>query len=166
MIARGRARCPEAEFTVGALGSVEFPAGAFEVITLWDVLEHVASPLEALQQVRAWLVPRGGLCLSVPNGESLFARLMGKRWVLLLREHLWYFAPDTMRRLLSEAGFEVLEIRSKSVRFSLGNIARRLAQHSGKAPEIAGRFSRCRASRLLSLRFPIGEMDVVARVKS
>jgi 2-polyprenyl-3-methyl-5-hydroxy-6-metoxy-1,4-benzoquinol methylase len=166
MIAHGRARCPRATFKLGGLRDVDFPARSFDAITMWDVLEHVASPLATLHRVRGWLAPRGWLCLSVPNGASLTARLMGRRWVLLLREHLWYFGPETMGRLLAEAGFDLVETRPKLVRFSVANILTRLGQYPGAIPARAGRFSRASVLRRISVRFPIGEMDVVARARS
>ncbi len=165
MIARARARCPRATFRVGSLEDARWPSEAFEVITLWDVLEHLPSPLAALHRLRMWLTPTGVLCLSVPNAGSLVARLMGPRWVLLLREHLWYFCPATMARLLLQAGFMVVEMRPKMVQYSLANILRRLGQYPGGLPSLARRLSSMPGFSRLRLRFPIGEMDVVARVQ-
>jgi SAM-dependent methyltransferase len=150
---------------VSGVENAAFPVGAFEVITLWDVLEHVVSPLETLQQVGQWLAPGGWLLLSVPNVASLVARLMGKRWVLLLREHLWYFSPDTVGRLLLQAGFDLIQTRSKLVQFSLANVLGRLAQYPGALCATAGCLFRIPICGRLRLRFPMGEMDVVARTK-
>jgi len=165
MILRARIRCPGAVFHVGTLDDVEFPSEAFDVITLWDVLEHVYSPLEALVRLRKWLTPGGWLCLSVPNAGSVTARLMGRHWVLLLREHLWYFCPKTLGRLLSLAGFVVVETRPKLVQFSLANICRRVGQYRGLVPTLSRRLSRLPGCARLRLQFPIGEIDVVARAR-
>jgi 2-polyprenyl-3-methyl-5-hydroxy-6-metoxy-1,4-benzoquinol methylase len=165
MIVRARARCPRATFQVGFLEEAQWSSEAFEVITLWDVLEHVPSPLAALRRLRMWLTPTGVLCLSVPNAGSVIARLMGPRWVLLLREHLWYFCAATMARVLSQAGFMVVEMRPKMVQYSLANILRRLGQYSGALPSLARRLSGVPGFSRLRLRLPMGEMDVVARVK-
>jgi 2-polyprenyl-3-methyl-5-hydroxy-6-metoxy-1,4-benzoquinol methylase len=163
-IERARARAPQSRFETGTLESMTFEGASFDVITLWDVLEHVHSPFDVLARVRGWLAPSGILCLSMPNSGSVVARAMGKRWVLLLREHLWYFSPETLGRLLERAGFELVESRPKWVSFSLANVAGRLAQYRGPVSRAASRVANARLLRAASVRFPMGEMDVVARV--
>jgi ubiquinone/menaquinone biosynthesis C-methylase UbiE len=165
MVSKARSRCPLATVTVADLEEIRFPAESFEVVTLWDVLEHVHAPVEMLERTRGWLASGGWLCLSVPNVESTVARLMGKRWVLLLREHLWYFSPETIGVVLSRAGFEVVSTRTKLVEFSLANVMGRLGQYGGRVADACSRLSRVAGFKHIRLRFPIGEMDVVARVK-
>ncbi len=133
------------------------------MVTLSDVLEHVPRPVEILQKIRSWLAVDGWLFLSLPNADSRMARLMGKRWVLLLREHLWYFSPVTITALLSRTGFTLADVRPKLDRFSVANIMDRLGQYPGAAGMLAGRLSGVGVLRRLIVRFPIGEMYVVAR---
>ena len=158
-VARGLERCPGVRFRAGLLSEVDFPAGSFEVVTLWNVLEHLPRPAETLDRIRSWLSRDGWLFLSLPNADSRVARLMGKRWVLLLREHLWYFSPATMATLLSRSGFVLADARPKRLSSSVAHMVGRLAQ-SGKA---AGRLSRIGALRRLTVRLSVGEMYVVAR---
>jgi 2-polyprenyl-3-methyl-5-hydroxy-6-metoxy-1,4-benzoquinol methylase len=159
----GRHRCPRARFRAGLLPEIDFPARSFDVVTLWDVLEHVPGPVEALEKIRSWLALDGWLFLSLPNVDSRIARTMGRRWVLLLREHLWYFSPATIAALLSRAGFVLTDVRPKLVPFSLASIMDRLAQYPGPAGTLAGRLSGVETLRRLAVRLPIGEMYVVAR---
>jgi 2-polyprenyl-3-methyl-5-hydroxy-6-metoxy-1,4-benzoquinol methylase len=163
MVERARERCPEAAFEIGTLETLEFPREGFDVITLFDVLEHVDAPQAALQRLHGWLRPGGVLCLSVPNAGSWTARLMGPRWVLLLREHLWYFSPETLGKLLARAGYELVGVRMKWVSFSLHNVVTRLAQYPGAVGRLSARLEGNRALKRLPVRFPMGEMDVVAR---
>jgi ubiquinone/menaquinone biosynthesis C-methylase UbiE len=164
MVSHAQSRCPMATFRVANLEKVNFPAESFQVITLWDVLEHVHAPVEMLERAHGWLTQEGWLFLSVPNVESKMARLMGKRWVLLLREHLWYFSPRTIGAVLSRAGFEVISTRTKLVEFSLANVMGRLGQYGGSLSDACSHLSRIAAFKRVRLRFPMGEMDVVARV--
>ena len=160
MISRARLRCPNAKFVVGSLESLSFDA-EFDVITLWDVLEHVHSPRLVLERLHGWLKPGGSLLMSMPNAASLVARTLGPRWVLLLREHLWYFAPDTIAKLLPQCGFTFVRAETKWVSFSLANVAGRLAQYGGALGKL-GAFASSRQLRAMSVRFPMGEMNVVA----
>lgn len=165
-VARGGQRCPQARFRTGLLPEIDFPVGSFDVITLWNVLEHVPRPVETLERIRSWLALDGWLFLSLPNADSHIARLMGKRWGLLLREHLWYFSPATIAALLSRSGFVLANVRPKLVSLSLARILGRLAQHPGAAGPAAGCLSASGVLRRLTVRLPIGEMYVVARRSS
>jgi 2-polyprenyl-3-methyl-5-hydroxy-6-metoxy-1,4-benzoquinol methylase len=161
MIERAKRRCTEAKFVVGTLESLSFDA-EFDAITLWDVLEHVHSPRDVIRRLHGWLKPGGLLFMSMPNSASFVARLLGPRWVLLLREHLWYFSPATIGKLLPECGFELGRVETKWVSFSLANVAGRLAQYGGVLAPLR-RISSSAALKHASLHFPMGEMNVVAR---
>jgi len=162
-VARAGERCPDARFRVGLLPAVDFPAGTFDVVTLWNVLEHLPRPVETLEKIRGWLARDGWLFLSLPNAASRIARLMGKRWVLLLREHLWYFSPATIAGLLSRSGLVLARAGPKRVSSSIAHIVGRLAQQPGMTGVAAGRLAGVGALRRLTVRVPVGEMYVVAR---
>jgi 2-polyprenyl-3-methyl-5-hydroxy-6-metoxy-1,4-benzoquinol methylase len=166
MVERARARCPGTRFEVGTIETLDFAAESFDAVTLFDVIEHVDAPHATLSRVRRWLRPGGWLFLSVPNSASFTARALGRRWVLLLREHLWYFSPDTIGKLLGRSGYELVDTRTKWVAFSLSNVAGRLGQYPGVLGRAAARLSGNAVLQHVPLRFPMGEMDVVARSAS
>jgi SAM-dependent methyltransferase len=96
----------------GELGAAGYPDRSFDVVTLWNVLEHLHSPLDTLGKIRRLLKEDGVLILSVPNGESLDARIFGGCWIGLdPPRHLYTFSPTTLRRALSRAGLEASEMR-------------------------------------------------------
>ena len=65
--------------------------GGFDLVTMWDVLEHVTHPVEFLSMAACLLRPGGYVVLNVPRIDSPAARLLGRRWPVLLAEHLNYF---------------------------------------------------------------------------
>ncbi len=161
-IEQARQQSPHSKFIAKPVEWVRFTPGSFDLITLWDVLEHVASPTRVLSQVKPWLKPGGRLVMNLPNVASLPARLMGRRWVLLLREHLWYFSPGTIRQVCQKAGYRVESIRPNWVRFSLGEIAARLQQYP-ESGQWAGKWlTRSGPLTALPVSFPMGEMSVFA----
>ena len=84
----------------------QVPKGAvFDVVTLWDVIEHATDPLEMLQDAQRFLRPGGWLVLETGNYKSA-ARVMAGRahWMFQL-DHRWYFSPESLELLLSESGF-------------------------------------------------------------
>lgn len=91
----------------GELENANLPDQFFDVITIWDVLEHIPNPAKFLNQVRRTIKSDGYLALSTPNIDSMAARISrAKWWSLCPEQHLWHFNPKILGRLLSEQGFE------------------------------------------------------------
>jgi 2-polyprenyl-3-methyl-5-hydroxy-6-metoxy-1,4-benzoquinol methylase len=86
----------------GTLDTAPFPDRWFDVVTLWDVIEHVQSPVAYIEQA-ARLVRHGGMVvLTTPNIRSVAYRLLGARWWAVgPNDHIYYFSPRTMQRLLA-----------------------------------------------------------------
>lgn len=98
----------------GSLEQADYPDRYFDAITLWDVLEHLHSPVESLREIRRILKPEGILALRVPNLQSWDARVFGRYWAgLEPPRHLFVFSPETLTRLLQKAGFQVQEISTR-----------------------------------------------------
>ena len=88
--------------------------GRYDVVHLNNVLEHVPNPLEIVRLARDMLARRGVLCLNVPNDFSPFqtgarAALSLPEWWVAPPHHLNYFDFETLGRLVSRAGFCVVE---------------------------------------------------------
>jgi SAM-dependent methyltransferase len=83
-----------------------------DAVSLWNVLEHVPSPLAFLRKSFEVLRPGGCLFASVPNFQSLSQKVLGSRHNLVCVEHLNYFTPRTFVETVASAGFEVQTIRS------------------------------------------------------
>jgi len=96
-----------------------FPPETFDVVTMVDVIEHVGDPKSDLASIRTILKPGGALYLVTPNISSLSARLLGGYWWGLRPAHIYYFSERTLRRMLDETGFTVVETRSFGRIFTL-----------------------------------------------
>lgn len=83
------------------------PSNKFEIILLIHVLEHLKKPLQSLQEIQSWLIPGGILYIRVPNIESSILRWSKANFLGHLKpfEHLYYFSPTTIKRLLEKAGY-------------------------------------------------------------
>jgi SAM-dependent methyltransferase len=111
------------------------PAGRrYDLVTLHHVLEHIPEPAEFLAHNVA---PRVGgmLLIEVPNFASLAAQVHGPRWSDLRPEqHLHHFEPDTLRAIVTAAGFEVRSVYTLAEPlFSLNAGKRLLATLAGLA---------------------------------
>jgi 2-polyprenyl-3-methyl-5-hydroxy-6-metoxy-1,4-benzoquinol methylase len=93
---------------IGTLEDASFEDQTFDVITMWDVIEHIADPRSLLTLARGLLGPGGLLVLETQNIDSAFARALGRRWHHYKHaEHIYHFTPASLRRLLDTAGWEV-----------------------------------------------------------
>jgi SAM-dependent methyltransferase len=94
---------------LGDVASAHFPDGYFDVVTLWDVLEHLFDPFETLAEIRRILKLDGLLLVRVPITNSVDARLFGQYWAGLdVPRHFHVYSRETLFRLLVEAGFQPL----------------------------------------------------------
>jgi len=93
------------------LGAVE---DRFDVVTLWDVLEHVESPADLLRDAARVLRPGGAVLLRTPNLRALELRVFGAHYHSLKREHLHVFSPRSLLRTARDAGFLPLHLDSES----------------------------------------------------
>lgn len=94
----------------GELLAAGLPAAAFDVITLWDVLEHLHEPRTVLQEAARLLVPNGLLVLRTPYIESINRHLFGSYWGGWdLPRHLYLFPLPVLHNLLNKAGFTLLQ---------------------------------------------------------
>jgi SAM-dependent methyltransferase len=86
-------------------------AGGFHVITLWSVLAHLATPVEDLTLLRELLTDDGALLVLTVNANSLELKARRARWGGFTPNHLRFFAPSTLCRLLELAGFGAVVFR-------------------------------------------------------
>ncbi len=90
---------------------LDLAAGSFDVITLWDVVEHLGDPLAMLRVVQRLLKPGGVVAFSTHMVDSAAVRLLGRRYPFFMEMHLVHFGRNTVRQLLHQAGFATPEIR-------------------------------------------------------
>lgn len=91
----------------------------FNVVTMWDVLEHLDNPKEYLMAVNK-ISNNGWLIINTINRDSFWARLLDRHWHLIIPpEHLFYYSPKNLKILLEHTGFEIKEMEGTEKRFSL-----------------------------------------------
>ncbi len=93
---------------IGPFTAEGFEADSFDWITLDQVMEHLPDPARALADVWRILKPGGHAVVTTPNGRSLLARLLGRRWVHVHAPyHLHLFSRASLRLAAQAAGFTV-----------------------------------------------------------
>lgn len=88
------------------------PSGDFDVITMWNVLEHLDHPVKDLRRAAALLRTGGWLVFSIPNLESLEAKVFGRYWLGWdLPRHLYLFPQQQLKAMLQELGLSLVDTR-------------------------------------------------------
>ena len=86
------------------------PEGAYDVVTMWDVIEHLPDPASTLRAVHSALRPGGVFAVTTMDVDALFPRVAGRFWPWYMQMHLVYFSRRTLGELLRRSGFEVVEV--------------------------------------------------------
>jgi SAM-dependent methyltransferase len=82
--------------------------GKVDVITLFDVIEHLPAPHETLALCDRYLKPGGIIMITTGDFASPLARLAGARWRLMTPpQHLWFLTPESVRRSATALGLSL-----------------------------------------------------------
>lgn len=146
----------------GILSDHRFPDNSFDLITLWDVIEHVPDPGAELTEIHRILKPGGLLVINYPDYQSWPARLLGRKWPFWLSVHLTYYTPKTIRQHLSQTGFEVKALGPHWQTLELGYILKRMTPYFGLARHLKTGVEKIGLSSL-PLTYWIGQTHVVAQ---
>jgi len=134
----------------------------YDVITLWDVVEHFSDPRAELLEIHRLLKKNGYLFLSTINIGSFVARLMGPRWPWLMDMHIFYFTPKTIERLLGQTGFQLIEIKNYTHIISSTYFIKKLAHISYVATQVMKLLQKLRGEHRIP--FNLGDnMMVIAK---
>ena len=104
-----------------------------DLVTFWDVLEHLPDPVADLRRAGSLLGPGGMVALTVPDAGGAVARLSGRRWFgyKTAGEHLHFFTGSTLSRALRAAGFDLVQRRPVAWSCSLGFLGDRAGLYLG-----------------------------------
>ena len=96
----------------GALEERGFPNAHFDVISAYELIEHVPDVNRLLQEIRRLLAPGGVVEIRTPDAGHWRVRNRLETWEAVLpSEHLYYFSRDSLSRLLKNHGLEIIRQR-------------------------------------------------------
>ncbi len=134
----GQAQRMGLDVRLGTLRLTPPEPGSLDVVMLWDVIEHFADPRGELRAAAQALNPGGWVVVHTMDAQSLFARLMGKRWPWLMEMHVYYFSRKTLSAMLEKVGFEVAHVYAEGRYLRLNYLVTRLEPYSKR---LAGLFA-------------------------
>lgn len=104
------------DVVTGTLHDAAFAPASFDLVTLWDVIEHVPDPAAVLAEAARVLAPDGRVVLTTGDIGSDYARSRGADWHLMTPPwHLSFFSRRTIATLASRAGLQVVHVAARGV---------------------------------------------------
>jgi 2-polyprenyl-3-methyl-5-hydroxy-6-metoxy-1,4-benzoquinol methylase len=150
----------------GTVFEQQYASASYDVVTLWDVLEHTPDPKTEIREAHRLLSDNGLLVINYPDIGSWIAKVMGRSWVFLLDVHLYYFTRGTIRKLLEDASFEIVHIRPHFQRLALGYVLRRATPYAGAPARLAERVVRSLGMAEWQVPYWMGQTLVIARKRT
>lgn len=99
------------------LVSCAFPDQAFDIVTMWQLIEHLSAPREFITEIKRILRPGGLLVISTPNVQSIAWKLLREQWGAVEPEvHLHLFTVKSLKYLIQDVGFETKAIETLDIK--------------------------------------------------
>jgi len=86
----------------------------FNIITLFDVIEHLDQPLEVIRVLKEHLAPDGIVVIRTPNLMAIERQVLADYYYSFKLDHVLYFSPKSLTRMMSQSGFKPLFVETTS----------------------------------------------------
>ncbi len=97
---------------------ISYGANAFDVITLWDLIEHLRNPLKSLQKINRIMKPGGLLAMWTPNVKNSI--ILKEKWTgYKILQHFYFFSEDSLKNMLKKTGFKIVFLKTNKARKGL-----------------------------------------------
>lgn len=148
----------------GELFSAPWEAESFDLALCFDTIEHVSEPAPFMKKIAQLLRPGGVAAIATPNLDGRLSRWSGKRWVSLkIPEHILYFTPAAMKRLLEGAGLALESFRPDFQDSPLSLVLDRLGRALPWGGAVLCALARLEWLSRVSVTVPNGMFFVLAR---
>jgi 2-polyprenyl-3-methyl-5-hydroxy-6-metoxy-1,4-benzoquinol methylase len=150
------------DLRAGLLQEQRFADQSFDLVSLWDVIEHLPDAGGVMKEVHRLLRPGGHLIVNCPDYGSWARKILGKKWPMFLSVHLLYFTRTTIADFLRRRKFEVVEIRPFWQTLQLGYVLQRASAYFGAFAYLRAAIEAVGLARI-PVTYNIGQSFVLAR---
>jgi 2-polyprenyl-3-methyl-5-hydroxy-6-metoxy-1,4-benzoquinol methylase len=159
------------EIQNSVIGQSKWENDFFDMITMWDVIEHLYDPKGDLSFLHSKLQKGGRIFISTHNIGDFLLPLLGPKYPLFMYQHFFHFSKKTLARLLKDCGFEVLETHSFCKSWSMGYlyelIDKQWPNHwlGGFLKTVLSPLKKSKFLSTLILKFPVPHFFVIVAEK-
>lgn len=140
-----------------------YPADFFDVICIFQTLDHLLDPAGVLRDCHLLLKP-GGLILAINhNAGAVSAKVLGERSPIIDIQHTYLYDPATMTKLFEKSGFTVLKTFSVRNKFSLDYLLFLVPLRPPWLKTLFQSGLRLLGLRRLSISLPIGNVGLIGK---
>ena len=139
-----------------------FAPASFDAVTLFQVLDHLADPGAVLCEIRRLLRPGGVILALNHNVDAWSARVLRERSPIFDIEHTYLYSPETMRRLFSQAGFDVISVKPVRNTYSIGYLVHLAPLPHGPKASFLPRLKQSKIGQIM-LTLPLGNLCLLGR---
>lgn len=151
-------RFPKKAF-LNTLKDAHFKEKFFDGVTMFQTIEHLEDPSESLSEAGKILKEKGYLVIATPNHNCFMRKMMGKYWFEYKpEEHINFFDEKTIKYLLDESGFRLIEIKGDVFYYPVNYILERIAYYSPL--KILNKIS---INNNIRIPLPLGGMLIIAQ---
>ena len=152
-------------FYPGPISEKVLPKSRFEIITAWDVLEHIPQISDAIKAISNSLKKDGLLFLTTPDLDSWDSRVFGRFWYgyKKIPEHLIIFSSKSIRKILEDSGLEMLDIKMWGFVRDFKFVSQKLSLYSPLLGKILIFILKVFKLERKSIYLPLTDMMVIAR---
>jgi len=137
----------------GTIQEVTYPKASFDVITMFDVFEHLQEPLADMKKLATLLKPDGIIIIATGDTRSIAARIMKRRWTFFIPpQHIFFFHRNNVSKLLHMAGLKPTGWHRVGKWLSLGYVLH-LARTTGESAVASWVYTLIKKTPLM--RFPL-----------
>jgi SAM-dependent methyltransferase len=139
-----------------------FTRDSFDAVCLFQVLDHISSPIQLLEECLAVLRPGGHVLALNHNVSAWSARILGERSPIVDIEHTYLYSPTTMRAIFAKAGFVDPHVRSVRNTYSLAYLAQLVPLPNAIKARLL-RSLRAGQAGHIRVTVPLGNLCLIAR---
>lgn len=100
----------------GELNVSNYQSNMFDVVTSFEVIEHINNPLDEIMKFRKILRKNGLLYITTPNFNSLLRYFLKNNYTVInYPEHLSYYTPKSLKKLLKDNGFKIVSCQTTGI---------------------------------------------------
>lgn len=151
----------------GSLDNGILPKNQFDIVTAWDVIEHIPNPNKAIKTIFSSLRQGGYLFITTPDTESIDARILGSSWYgyTKIPEHVTFYSRKSLKQLLEGNGFRLIEKKFWGFERDFGFLLKKLTFYHPVFRNLSSVLKFVHLDRL-SLFFPLTDCMVIAQKKA
>lgn len=141
----------------------KFKDKSFDVVTFWDVLEHVTDPRAYLKEAVRILKPGGFIFVNYPDMGSVYSKIFKQKWWFISPVHLYYFDKRTLGQFFDQEGLKFIKQEKYWQTLELGYLITRFADYNKLISNIVKRAVAILGLSKLPMRYWAGQANAVAR---